>query len=227
MSLLAGILIGLLLAIPPGGIVLVGLNLAMTKGFRRAVPYAYGTMLIDMCYALIAVLGARVVLDFYTKSMEAYPVVIIGVQALIVAGLLAYGTYLLIRRTPIVQRDAEGGLAVNTRAARATRRTPFLLGFGLNLSNIFSPTFLVALAILASQAEAFGVLDGDLLDNILYAVGFGIGNTIYLQTGMKLVEKYTQRMQNRHIMRIQKIAGVAFAAIGGMLCFHVMRSWMM
>jgi hypothetical protein len=165
--------------------------------------------------------------SFYTQSIENYPAVIIGMQAMIVTGLFGYGTYLLIRRTPIIERTAEGGFSVNTSVSGRMRRAPFFLGLGLNFSNIFSPTFLAALAIVASQAQAFGVLEGNLLDNIFYAVGFGIGNTIYMQLCMKLVEKYTQHLQNRHVLRIQKIAGIAFAAIGGMLFFTVMRTWAM
>lgn len=226
MSLLAGIFIGFLLALPPGGVTLVGFNLSMTKGFRRAVPYAYGTMLADICYALLAVMAARAVADAYTMSMQDFPAVMIGMQAIMVAGLLGYGFHLMIRRTPIVERESGGGFSVETRVTVRARRKPFLLGLALNFSNIFSPTFLAALAILASQAQALGVLDGDVLDNILYAVGFGLGNLIYMQLGMKLVEKYTERLQNRHVMRIQKIAGAAFAVIGGLLCFNVIRTWM-
>ncbi|MFA6233728.1 MAG: hypothetical protein WC824_05980, partial [Bacteroidota bacterium] len=100
MSLLAGIFIGFLLALPPGGVALVGFNLAMTKGFRGAVPYAYGTMLADISYALLAVMAARAVADAYTMSMQDYPAVMIGMQALMVAGLLGYGFHLMMRGTP-------------------------------------------------------------------------------------------------------------------------------
>ncbi|MBE0644343.1 MAG: LysE family transporter [Bacteroidetes bacterium] len=223
MSLLAGIFIGFLLALPPGGIVLVGLNLSMTTGFRRAVPYAYGTMLVDICYALLAIFGARAVIDFHARSMAEFPVLVIGLQILIVAGLLGYGSWLIIRRTPFIERNAEGGFTVKTGVSRSSRRGPFLLGLGLNLSNIFSPTFLAALAILASQAHALGVLEGDTMSSVLYAVGFGIGNTIYMQIGMQLVAKYVRRLEDVHILRIQKVAGAAFAAIGCMLLVFVVQ----
>jgi hypothetical protein len=95
----------------------------------------------------------------------------------------------------------------------------------LNFSNIFSPTFLAALAIVASQAQAFGVLEGNVTDNILYAVGFGIGSTIYMQLCMKLAERYTKRLEDKHVLRLQKAAGLAFTVIGSMLLITVLRSW--
>ncbi len=225
MALFAGILIGLLLALPPGGVTLVGLNLAMTRGFRRAVPYAYGTATVDVIYALMAVMGARVVNDLYEESIRSFPVVIIAMQALIIVGLFGYGSYLLFRRTPMIRRTADGTFAIDASATPQTRRTPYLLGLALNFSNIFSPTFLAALAIVASQAQAFGVLEGNVTDNILYAVGFGLGSTIYMQLCMKLAERYTKRLQDKHVMHLQKAAGIAFTVIGSMLLLTVIRSW--
>ena len=225
MALLAGIMIGLLLALPPGGVTLVGVNLSMTRGFRGAVPYAYGTATVDVIYALLAVMGARAVGDFYQDSVQSFPAVLIGMQVLIITGLFSYGTYLLFRRTPMITRNADGSFSVDASANRQTRRTPFLLGLALNFSNIFSPTFLAALAVVASQAQAFGVLEGNVTDNILYAVGFGIGSTIYMQLCMKLAERYTKRLEDKHVLRLQKAAGIAFTAIGSMLLITVIGSW--
>jgi threonine/homoserine/homoserine lactone efflux protein len=223
MSLFAGILIGFILALPPGGIVLVGMNLAMQGGFRRAVPYAWGTMLVDTAYALLAVLGAGIVVHAYKSVVASFPVLVIGMQSLIIAALLGYGLFLFLRRTPTLKRDANGGFDTGRLNTRTRGRTPFLLGVGLNISNIFSPTFLAALAIVATQAHAFGVRPGNTLDAVLYAIGFGIGNTLYMQIGMKLVEKYTSRLQPRHLLGVQKIAGIAFAAIGGLLFVYVVQ----
>jgi threonine/homoserine/homoserine lactone efflux protein len=225
MSLFSGIILGIVLALPPGGILLVGLNLAMSQGFRRAMPYAYGTALVDTLYALLAVLGARTMMDFYANSVREIPAVLIAVQSLLVVGLLGYGVWLWRRRTPLIQRAKDGSLSSGRTVERHSARGPFFLGLGLNASNIFSPTFLAALAILGSQAEAVGVLSGNITDCVLYAVGFGIGNTLYMQLGMRLVAKYTGSLQGSHVLRIQKCAGVAFAAIGGMLFFNVLRTW--
>lgn len=223
MPLFTGILIGFILALPPGGIVLVGMNLAMQGGFRRAVPYAWGTMLVDCAYALLAVLGAGVAVHAYESVLESFPALVIGMQTVMIAALLGYGVHLFLRRTPTLKRDANGGFDTGRLGARARNRTPFLLGMGLNISNIFSPTFLAALAIVATQAHAFGVRAGNTSDAVLYAIGFGIGNTLYMQIGMKLVEKYTSRLQPRHLLGVQKITGIAFAAIGGLLFVYVVQ----
>jgi len=225
MSLISGIILGIVLALPPGGILLVGLNLAMKQGFRRAMPYAYGTAVVDTLYALLAVFGARTIMDFYARSVREIPAVLIVLQSLLIAGLLGYGIWLWRNRTPLIRREGDGSLRTSRTDGHHFAHAPFLLGLGLNFSNIFSPTFLAALAILASQAQAFGVLEGDLTDSVLYALGFGIGNTVYMQLGMRLVAKYTGRLQDRHVLRIQRSAGAAFAGIGGMLFFNVLHTW--
>ena len=42
---------------------------------------------------------------------------------------------------------------------------------------------------------------------------------------MKLAERYTQQLQDKHVLRLQKAAGIAFTVIGSMLLMTVIRSW--
>lgn len=223
MSVLSGMLLGFVLALPPGGVVLVGLNLALRKGGRRASPYAVGVMLVDSTYAFLAIIGAQGLLEGYGAVTRSAPGVMIAVQGLIVFGLVGYGLLLTFRDTPILKRTAEGDFSVSTRAGFRFLRAPLSMGFGMSLSNLWSPTFLVALAIVATHAHSAGVDAGNHMAALLYASGYGLGGALYLLIAMRLVDRWTRNLNDRHFLWIQRAAGLAFAVLGLVLMIQVLR----
>jgi threonine/homoserine/homoserine lactone efflux protein len=213
MPLLTGIILGFLLAIPPGSIVIVGLNLTMTIGWRRASLYAVGTMIPDIGYALIALQASDRVRNVLRYSAAQLPLLVISVQGAMVGGLLLYGMLLIFRRSPLLTWNTEGTSQTGPRADFLARRGPFLLGLGLNASNIVSPTFLAALAIIVSQAHMLQLLDGSILNSVLYAAGFGIGNVLYLTLVMRLLGKALRRLNRTRLLITQKITGGILAGL--------------
>lgn len=223
MSVLSGMLLGFVLALPPGGVVLVGLNLALRKGGRRASPYAVGVMLVDSAYAFLAVIGAHGLVEGYGEVTRSVPAVLLAIQGLIVFGLVGYGLLLMFRATPILRCSEEGDFSVSTRAGFRFLRGPLAMGFGMSLSNLWSPTFLVALAIVATQARSAGVETGNHAAAMLYAGGYGLGGALYLLLAMRLVDRWTRKLNDRHFLWIQRAAGLAFAVLGLVLMIQVLR----
>ena len=226
MALVAGIIVGLLLALPPAGSLVVGLNLSMTMGFRRARPYAYGIACGDLAYAFLAALSVQAVAGFHARLVRDFPSLTFTLHMFVVAALLGYGIYLFLRRNPLTLRSSEAGSPAGGAVSRFLPAAPIFLGIGLQLSNAFSPTFLGALAVLTTRVQALGTITGGPTDCVLYAIGYALGNTLYLQSAMWLVARHTGSMRGGLLLRIQKISGATLAAIGGMLLFIILQSWL-
>jgi threonine/homoserine/homoserine lactone efflux protein len=213
MPLLIGMILGFLLAIPPGSIVVVGLNLTMALGWRRAYPYAVGTMIPDAAYALIALRGSDPVLNMLRYSAAHLPFLIVAIQSALATGLFVYGLSLFFRRSLRLTWGMGDAASSTPRGKIFARHGPFLLGLGLNASNIVSPTFLAALAILVSQAHVLRLLEGGFVDTLLYAGGFGIGNMLYLILVMRVAGKALRRLDERRMLLVQRVIGGILAGL--------------
>lgn len=213
MALLVGILVGFILAVPPGAIVLVGLRLALARGLRHAAPYAVGSMLADIGFAAAALFAADALRGTLGWLSDGAPALLVVLRVAVVTVLIGGGIHMIARRTPIAL-SPEAGMVDHRRLAH----TPFLLGLLLNLSNGFvSPTFMAALAVVVAQAAAFGILGGTLAGHVRYAVGFGVGGCLYMLLLMRAAVALSARMHDRRILIAQRSLGTAFTAIGFVL----------
>ena len=112
MIFIDGMLIGLLYALVPGGTILIGLNLAVARGYSRAAPFTYGVLLVDVAYALLAVLGAGAATELFRHSSQNYQTILFGVQVSMIVGLCGYGAFLLLLRRPLLGLTSSDGIGV-------------------------------------------------------------------------------------------------------------------
>jgi hypothetical protein len=225
MILLEGMLLGILYAIIPGGAILVGLKLAIAPGYSRAAAFTYGVLLIDSMYAFLAVTAATAATDVYVRLSAAHPSLLPGMQIALVAALGGYGVYLLLTRPPSVDGALRGASTGSAESRRVPPHGYLLLGISLKASTIVSPSFLAGFALLTSQAQALGLSGWSLIDRAGFAMGFGIGNFLYLRICMRLASRYTRRLPGTRFLRLQKGLGAAFAALGVLLFLHIIQAW--
>ncbi|MCZ7556175.1 MAG: hypothetical protein M5R41_07230 [Bacteroidia bacterium] len=226
MILLEGIFIGFLYALIPGGSILVGLNLALSSGFSRTAAFTYGVLLIDIVYAFLAVTAATSATDAYVRIAAAYPSLLHGTQLALVAALGCYGAYLVFRQRPMADEALHCERVVTSQGAGVSLPGYLLLGITLKLSTIASPSFLAGFALLTSQAGALGLSRWSFFGRTVFAMGFGLGNFLYLQTCMRLASRYAQRLRRSHCMRLQKLLGAVIALLGALILVSLLRVWM-
>ncbi len=219
------ILIGLLYALIPGGTILVGLHLAVTRGYVRAAPFPYGVLIVDVIYALLAVCGADAATAFIRRGGQTPPLFLLVVQASLILGLCGYGAFLLLQHRPLMTHAGNGKTILRNEKLAPSGWGVLLVGISMKAATVASPSFLAGFALLTSHAQDMGLPEWTTFERLQFALGFGLGNFIYLQFCMRAAARLTQRIQYRLFMRIQKGTGLVFAALGGFLLFYVMRAW--
>lgn len=217
MTLLSGIVIGLLYALVPGGTIVMGLRLSTDGGFRRHAAYTYGVLLVDVCYGLLAVMIADEAAGAYRRAAASWKPLLPMLQYLLVVLLVAYGVLLVVRNAT---RTADPS---TTPAATAGAR-PFLIGVGLKAATIASPSFIGGLALLTAGAGSLGLAAWDAADRVLFALGYGLGNFLYLQTCMRLAARMVAGAERRTLVLWRRGMGAAFILLGVVLLFQILSA---
>lgn len=128
-----GVLAGLGIAVPVGAIAVLIVDLAMRRGFARAVPAAMGAASADLTYAAVAAVAGIAV----ASALAPYERRIELASAALLAGIVAYRTVRLFR----VREEARAGPAGD--GALAT-----YAGFlALTLVNPLTVTYFAALIL--------------------------------------------------------------------------------
>ena len=155
-----GALAGLGIAVPVGAIAVLIVDLAMRRGFARAVPAALGAASADLLYAAVAVLAGTAV----ASVIEPHQRTIELVSAAVLAAIVAYRTWRLLRPMG-VDRSREG--------SEGPLRTydSFL---ALTIANPMTITYFAAL-ILGLGPDTLG----SSTDKALFAAGAGIASAAW------------------------------------------------
>jgi arginine exporter protein ArgO len=136
-----GVLAGLGIAVPVGAIAVLIVDLAMRRGFARAVPAAMGAASADLTYAAVAAVAGIAV----ASALEPYERRIELVSASVLAVIAAYRMLRLFRPVDVDRRRGTGDGPLRTYAG-------FL---GLTLVNPLTVTYFAAL-ILGLGPETLG-----------------------------------------------------------------------
>jgi threonine/homoserine/homoserine lactone efflux protein len=195
-SPLAGIVIGFLGAVPVGP-----LNIAvMTDGLRgkarTAVAMALGGTLGDILYCSIAMLGLSQVFVDTMRSLTLR--LVFGI------GIVLYGVWITLAGKVDVQETPR-------RARFAQVHNSFWLGLLLTLLN---PSLLLTWALTAGVIHAWGIIGDGVVDNLLFALGAGIGMAAWLNLLLFLLLKNRQRFPYGVIRFIVKAFGILLVALG-------------
>jgi len=70
--------------------------------------------------------------------------------------------------------------------------------------------------------QKFNFYDVTSLNNILYSLGFGIGNFVWLYTLSNIVFKLKEKFSDNFIIRVKQFAGITFISFGGILGWRLL-----
>jgi threonine/homoserine/homoserine lactone efflux protein len=221
-AILIGALIGFILAMPPGPIAMANIRLGLEKSRRDCAEFAIGTATMDMFYCVIAIFAASAIHIAVSDYFDANPFISLSFQFLIVAGLIYFGfRQFRSNNTDTKKENCESKAESSTFIQNLKKKGPLFLGVALALTNLANPTFVPSLTIMSAWVHKIGLFPNAFNENILFAIGFGIGNFLWLHILAWIVIRNRHKLSNTTIMRIRQFAGVTFIGFGGFIGYRL------
>ncbi len=202
--LIAGVAIGLIMAVPVGPVNLLAISRTLRYGFLAGFVAGLGGMVADTLLAALAAYGVTWVIDFVEGN--ARPIQFGGGVLLVIMGIAA------LRSHPHL--DRVGKVASNRSVWRGG-----LTGFVMTVTNPGAAIAMLALFGSLGNVEAVE-LGG--FSSLVVVAGVAAGSTIWWFVLATMVGRLRDRLSDDWLRRINMTAGVillgcGFALIGGLL----------
>lgn len=212
-AILAGLLIGFVLAIPPGPIGMASIRMGIRDGWSPTLKLALGAGLFDVLYCALAMLATTAIKRYFDGLDTASPLITIGLQFLIAIAMVVFGV-IMFREPPPAEAEKPKHVPGEKVLALAQGHGPFFVGVGFAVANLANPTFIPTLAAITTFVKAQELYTATVLSDIIFSIGFGAGNMLWLATLVKLVLRFRERMTPTLLKRIQQGSGVTLIGFG-------------
>jgi len=209
-AILAGLVIGFVLAIPPGPIGMASIRMGIRDGWAMTLKLALGAGLFDVIYCALAMLATTAIKGYFDGLDASHPLITIGLQVLIAMGMVTFGV-IMFREPPPAEADKPKHMRGEKVLELAQGHGPFFIGIGFAVANLANPTFIPTLAAITTFVRA---QDLSVLNDVIFSIGFGAGNMLWLATLVKLVLRFRERMTPTLLKRIQQGSGVTLIGFG-------------
>lgn len=227
-AFIAGSIGGFLLAMPPGPIGVTAMRFGINNRVKQGTLFSAGSAFLDMFYCAIAVFATSAVVDNLEGFTSENPLVFLIAQIIIITAVIIYGMLHLKSKSSLTEQPVETSKSkFRIFIDGLSHKGPFLLGIALALTNIANPAFMPALAYFSVFVHSFGWFENTILANALLAIGFGIGNFMWLYLIVRVLSHYKSRMPEKFLVRINQFAGVSLIGFGSVLGYRVvtMTHW--
>lgn len=223
LALPIGILLGIVLAIIPGPVAVGAMRYSITNGRTAGFRYCLGSGMMDCCYCLAAVFATSVVVNSFSSFSDKHPILVFGIQIAVVLAIIVFGL-LQFKEAKKGNRNSVEELHDNSNAMlnNFRNRGPFFVGIGISLTNLPSPTFLPSLAYFTLQVQNLDFFAITTINNCLLALGFGMGNFLWLSCVVKAITHYKSKFSGKFISVIYKFAGYTLLCFGGVLGYRIL-----
>ena len=220
-ALLAGILVGYVLAIPPGPIGMAALRTGLRDGWRQSIKLALGAGLFDVLYCALAMWASSAVVDFLRSLEGGNPLVTLGIQLLVVGVMVGFGVS-QVREHPFKRDPAVKSARGEAILSRVSSNGPFFVGVGFAVANLANPTFVPAVMAMTTFIQKMDIFEQSFVNAMLFSIGFGAGNMGWLMTLVKLVLAFRERMTPKFVHRIQQVTGVTLIGFGAFYLYSIL-----
>ena len=201
-SLLLGIVMGLLFAIPLGPISVFVAQQTMKGQTRDGLRVAAGSVVIDIVYCLIITLGfislfARYLQDHYVQLSLAIVMIVYGLKMLIYD-----------RRHP---KQKPERVPTRRPARNGGSRMKYLLGTTMALAN---PTLFLSWTAALSFLTAQGLLASHFWDKIVFSFAVGLGNLVWFLGLALFVRSKRHVISPRFVERTGDVTALVVVGFG-------------
>ena len=211
---LLGLMIGYVLAIPPGPISFAAIRTALRQGWTPAVKLAVGAGMFDILYCLMAMLATSAVASMIISVSRSYPGVTLCSQLMIVGAMITFGIFQFRSREPRSSDPAVEDVTPSGWLARIRSHGPFFVGVGFAIANLANPTFVPALAALGTFMQQSGAYEPTIINAVTFSVTFGVGQALWLLTLVRLLLRHRERLTPTFVQRLQQAAGIVLIMFG-------------
>ncbi|MFH1052369.1 MAG: LysE family transporter [bacterium] len=220
-ALLSGLIIGFLLAIPPGPVALTTIRLSLEKGIKHSSRAALGVGIMDFVYCLAIIFATSAILTLINGFFDDYPLIFLSFQIFVVVALIVYGFMNIKLKDRIINPKRRKEPKPFKYLEKISHRGPFLLGIAVANANIANPSFLTALAYVTLNVQKFILPENSAFLNIAFAFTFGVGNFLWLYLISKILVHYKDKMSAITIARIHQFTGFTLIGFGTLLGYRV------
>ncbi|RPI67195.1 MAG: hypothetical protein EHM43_09390 [Ignavibacteriae bacterium] len=215
-ALILGTVVGYILAIPPGPIGMAAIRTGMHQGWIAAVKLAIGAGLSDIIYCALAMVATSAVVGILTDLENSTPLATVIFQLVIVIVMIGFGI-MQMKEKPVKHHDEN--VPVKELKPRNVvewfkSHGPFFVGVGFAVANLANPSFIPSLAAMTTFIQKLEWFGSTMGNNLAFAVGFGLGNTLWLFTLARLVIANRKKLTQTFILRIQQVTGVTLIGFG-------------
>lgn len=221
LSLLSGIIIGIVLALPPGPVGITAIKYGLFKGEKAGTELAFGNAMIDFLYSLITIFATSAAISILNAFANQYPALIFAFQVSIILALMAFGILNLKSKKQLFDYQNPEQSIDRSYLGSFRNRGPVVLGIAIALTNLANPTFIPSLTWVAVQVNKIPNIDLSIYGKLLFALGFGLGNFIWVAFLVKLIVRYKHRLTDTMLFRIRQFAGFTFLGFGTLLGYRL------
>lgn len=221
-ALIAGLIIGLILAMPPGPVAVTAIRLSLEKGLRHGILVGLGTAFMDFIYCLISIFATSAIIHLLNSFFDEFPLLMLIFQIAVVVAVILFGVVNLKQKDKTNNTEIELPGKKLGFLERLTNKGPFLLGIAVAMANVANPTFLPTLAYLTLAVQKTGLIEHTWYSSILFAIGFGAGNFVWIYAISRVIVHYRKRMSLNAIARIHQFAGLTLIGVGTVLGYRIL-----
>jgi threonine/homoserine/homoserine lactone efflux protein len=220
-ALLAGTLLGAVLAIPPGPVGVTAVKVGLQNGRRASRNLATGTASLDVFFCMIAIFATSAVVKSIGNFTDDHPVVVVSLQITLVVAFVIFGIVSL-KSKKALNFDQDPPKKKESPFVRKLKdKGPFFLGVGIALTNIANPSFLPSLMWVTMNVHSLHIMENTALNNLLFSIGFGLGNFIWLYILVSIVLRFKHKISDQLMLRINQFAGYTLIGFGTFLGYRL------
>ncbi len=221
-AVLVGIIIGFVLAIPPGPVSVSAAKLSAFSTKKNALLFIYASSTVDFLSALSAIFAATAISKAISSFIQVHILFTNIIQILVVASFILFGIISLIRSKKYNIQDF-GTAPTLHFLDKISHKGPFFFGLAIALSNLANPTFLPSLGYISLQVESINFFTLDFLNKILFSLGFGFGNFLWLYLMTLIIALNKHRITESFQKRLQQFVGITFISFGTLLGYRLFQ----
>ena len=219
-ALLVGLVVGFVLAMPPGPIAMACIAQALAGQAREGVALVLGASAMDIGYALLAAFASSALVEALWDMMLHHAWALLAFQGGCIVVLVVVGLH-------YCRSSRHGGAARARPEARGRLRgdvSPALSGVLLALTNLANPMFLPSLIFVMSLLQVRGWVGHAVGDHVLYALGFGGGAALWYVLLLRTVTHLRAQFSPTVLPMLARVAGGVLLLCAGLLTYTVVTT---
>jgi threonine/homoserine/homoserine lactone efflux protein len=219
-ALLVGLVVGFVLAMPPGPIAMACVHQALAGQTRAGVALALGASVMDIVYALLAAFASSALVGALWDWVLHHAWALLAFQGGCIVVLVVMGLRYYRAITP-------GEAARSRPEAWGHPRgdaSPYGRGVLIALTNLASPTFLPSLIFAMSVVQVHGWVGHTVGAHVLYALGFGIGGALWFLLLLRALTHLRAQVSPTVMAMMYRVAGGVFLLCAALLTYTVVTT---